>query len=118
MLRGLPAHLCSSVCRHVFCGLQVTSTSCLHRSGVFSSCCLALDSSSSFPCPAFRAIAKSVAWYLLSYSGHILLSSRAQNTDIFEERLFYQIQEARKRIRILSLFYLQHNKVLFINSET
>ncbi|KAL6032811.1 hypothetical protein STEG23_014752, partial [Scotinomys teguina] len=24
------------------------------RSGVFSSCCLALDSSSSFPCPAFR----------------------------------------------------------------
>ncbi|KAL6038850.1 hypothetical protein STEG23_017077, partial [Scotinomys teguina] len=30
------------------------------RSGVFSSCCLALDSSSSFPCPAFRAIAKSV----------------------------------------------------------
>ncbi|KAL6085599.1 hypothetical protein STEG23_035264 [Scotinomys teguina] len=29
------------------------------RSGVFSSCCLALDSSSSFPCPAFRAIAKS-----------------------------------------------------------
>ncbi|KAL6074597.1 hypothetical protein STEG23_028662, partial [Scotinomys teguina] len=27
--------------------------------GVFSSCCLALDSSSSFPCPAFRAIAKS-----------------------------------------------------------
>ncbi|KAL6033121.1 hypothetical protein STEG23_035694, partial [Scotinomys teguina] len=30
------------------------------RSGVFSSCCLALDSSSSFPCPAFRAIAKSI----------------------------------------------------------
>ncbi|KAL6030436.1 hypothetical protein STEG23_030910, partial [Scotinomys teguina] len=29
------------------------------RSGVFSSCCLALDSSSSFPCPAFLAIAKS-----------------------------------------------------------
>ncbi|KAL6089177.1 hypothetical protein STEG23_024634, partial [Scotinomys teguina] len=29
-------------------------------SGVFSSCCLALDSSSSFPCPAFRAIAKSI----------------------------------------------------------
>ncbi|KAL6038304.1 hypothetical protein STEG23_030307, partial [Scotinomys teguina] len=29
------------------------------RSGVFSSCCLALDSSSSFPCLAFRAIAKS-----------------------------------------------------------
>ncbi|KAL6081180.1 hypothetical protein STEG23_012152 [Scotinomys teguina] len=27
--------------------------------GVFSSCCLALDSSSSFPCPAFGAIAKS-----------------------------------------------------------
>ncbi|KAL6055808.1 hypothetical protein STEG23_028768, partial [Scotinomys teguina] len=31
----------------------------LPRTGVFSSCCLALDSSSSFPCPAFRAIAKS-----------------------------------------------------------
>ncbi|KAL6055961.1 hypothetical protein STEG23_031196 [Scotinomys teguina] len=30
------------------------------RTGVFSSCCLALDSSSSFPCPAFRAIAKSL----------------------------------------------------------
>ncbi|KAL6090029.1 hypothetical protein STEG23_004358, partial [Scotinomys teguina] len=29
------------------------------RTGVFPSCCLALDSSSSFPCPAFRAIAKS-----------------------------------------------------------
>ncbi|KAL6049534.1 hypothetical protein STEG23_021073, partial [Scotinomys teguina] len=29
------------------------------RAGVFSSCCLALDSSSSFPCPAFRAITKS-----------------------------------------------------------
>ncbi|KAL6074392.1 hypothetical protein STEG23_037266, partial [Scotinomys teguina] len=28
--RRLPAHLCSSVCRHVFCGLRVTSTSCLH----------------------------------------------------------------------------------------
>ncbi|KAL6057593.1 hypothetical protein STEG23_016609, partial [Scotinomys teguina] len=32
------------------------------RSGVFSPCCLALDSSSSFPCPAFRAIAKSVSF--------------------------------------------------------
>ncbi|KAL6055736.1 hypothetical protein STEG23_006036 [Scotinomys teguina] len=31
----------------------------LIAAGVFSSCCLALDSSSSFPCPAFRAIAKS-----------------------------------------------------------
>ncbi|KAL6052627.1 hypothetical protein STEG23_025819 [Scotinomys teguina] len=29
------------------------------RAGIFSSCCLALDSSSSFPCPTFRAIAKS-----------------------------------------------------------
>ncbi|KAL6093027.1 hypothetical protein STEG23_031339, partial [Scotinomys teguina] len=33
------------------------------RTGVFSSCCLALDSSSSFPCPAFQAIAKSVILY-------------------------------------------------------
>ncbi|KAL6083389.1 hypothetical protein STEG23_025908 [Scotinomys teguina] len=32
------------------------------RTGVFSSCCLALDSSSSFPCPAFLAIAKSVSF--------------------------------------------------------
>ncbi|KAL6083981.1 hypothetical protein STEG23_002500, partial [Scotinomys teguina] len=32
------------------------------RTGVFSFCCLALDSSSSFPCPAFRAIAKSLVW--------------------------------------------------------
>ncbi|KAL6083540.1 hypothetical protein STEG23_017165, partial [Scotinomys teguina] len=32
------------------------------RSGIFSSCCLALDSSSSFPCPAFRAIAKSLGF--------------------------------------------------------
>ncbi|KAL6039402.1 hypothetical protein STEG23_012976 [Scotinomys teguina] len=31
------------------------------RTGVFPSCCLVLDSSSSFPCPAFRAIAKSGA---------------------------------------------------------
>ncbi|KAL6034692.1 hypothetical protein STEG23_014009 [Scotinomys teguina] len=36
------------------------------RSGVFSSCCLALDSSSSFPCPAFRAIAKSPIFAPLS----------------------------------------------------
>ncbi|KAL6094154.1 hypothetical protein STEG23_022456 [Scotinomys teguina] len=51
---------------------SVTSTSCLHlvplhgdsprQAGVFSSCCLALDSSSSFPCPAFLAIAKSVSF--------------------------------------------------------
>ncbi|KAL6038353.1 hypothetical protein STEG23_029301 [Scotinomys teguina] len=34
--------------------------------GVFSSCCLALDSSSSFPCPAFRAIAKSLTQQLLA----------------------------------------------------
>ncbi|KAL6094024.1 hypothetical protein STEG23_013273 [Scotinomys teguina] len=32
------------------------------KAGVFSSCCLALVSSSSFPCPAFRAIAKSVSF--------------------------------------------------------
>ncbi|KAL6040550.1 hypothetical protein STEG23_034351 [Scotinomys teguina] len=45
----------------MFCGFPVTSTSCLHG-GLASSLsfCLALDSSSSFPCPAFRAIAKSV----------------------------------------------------------
>ncbi|KAL6043489.1 hypothetical protein STEG23_013961 [Scotinomys teguina] len=36
------------------------------RSGIFSSCCLALDSSSSFPCPAFRAIAKSFI-YMVYY---------------------------------------------------
>ncbi|KAL6038189.1 hypothetical protein STEG23_030957 [Scotinomys teguina] len=54
------AHLCSSICRHVFCGLPGNSyIFSSWRSGVFSSCCLALDSSSSFPCPAFRAIAKS-----------------------------------------------------------
>ncbi|KAL6080695.1 hypothetical protein STEG23_008839 [Scotinomys teguina] len=33
------------------------------QAGVFSSYCLALDSSSSFPCPAFRVIAKSVILY-------------------------------------------------------
>ncbi|KAL6058763.1 hypothetical protein STEG23_008617 [Scotinomys teguina] len=44
------------------CVLRLTNFYILSswRSGVFSSCCLALDSSSSFPCPAFRAIAKSV----------------------------------------------------------
>ncbi|KAL6036851.1 hypothetical protein STEG23_035054 [Scotinomys teguina] len=42
------------------CVLPVTSTSCLHGGlASFFSCCLALDSSSSFPCPAFQAIAKS-----------------------------------------------------------
>ncbi|KAL6061221.1 hypothetical protein STEG23_014654, partial [Scotinomys teguina] len=41
----------------------------LIRTGVFSSCCLALDSSSSFPCPTFRAIAKSevVTFLMLKY---------------------------------------------------
>ncbi|KAL6089242.1 hypothetical protein STEG23_016672, partial [Scotinomys teguina] len=31
------------------------------------SCCLALDSSSSFPCPAFRAIAKSMSMFTVEY---------------------------------------------------
>ncbi|KAL6045669.1 hypothetical protein STEG23_015755 [Scotinomys teguina] len=44
----------------MFCGFLVTSTSCLHGGLASSPCCLALDSSSSFPCPAFRAIAKSL----------------------------------------------------------
>ncbi|KAL6031316.1 hypothetical protein STEG23_017964, partial [Scotinomys teguina] len=41
------------------------------RSGVFSFSCLALDSSSSFPCPAFRAIAKSALTqlHLVEYVG-------------------------------------------------
>ncbi|KAL6031169.1 hypothetical protein STEG23_014296, partial [Scotinomys teguina] len=39
------------------------------RTGVFSSCCLALDSSSSFPCPAFRAIAKSAGVFSSSRTG-------------------------------------------------
>ncbi|KAL6081247.1 hypothetical protein STEG23_025067 [Scotinomys teguina] len=45
----------------MFCGLPVTSTSCLlhGRLATLLPCCLALDSSSSFPCPAFLAIAKS-----------------------------------------------------------
>ncbi|KAL6030259.1 hypothetical protein STEG23_027074, partial [Scotinomys teguina] len=38
---------------------SLTDESLSSIAGVFSSCCLALDSSSSFPCPAFRAIAKS-----------------------------------------------------------
>ncbi|KAL6081115.1 hypothetical protein STEG23_032806 [Scotinomys teguina] len=42
--------------------LPVTSTSCLHGGLASSACCLALDSSSSFPCPAFRAITKSVQY--------------------------------------------------------
>ncbi|KAL6090036.1 hypothetical protein STEG23_004365, partial [Scotinomys teguina] len=49
----------------MFCGLPVTSTSCLHGGLASFLCCLALDSSSSFPCPAFRAIAKSL---LLGYA--------------------------------------------------
>ncbi|KAL6088897.1 hypothetical protein STEG23_029185 [Scotinomys teguina] len=40
----------------MFCGFYIFTS---WQSGLFSSCCLALDSSSSFPCPAFRAIAKS-----------------------------------------------------------
>ncbi|KAL6030947.1 hypothetical protein STEG23_001377, partial [Scotinomys teguina] len=54
-------HLCSSICPHVFCGLPVTPTSPLHGGlASLSPCCLALDSSSSSPCPAFLSIAKSV----------------------------------------------------------
>ncbi|KAL6039432.1 hypothetical protein STEG23_013006, partial [Scotinomys teguina] len=41
------------------------------QAGVFSSCCLALDSSSSFPCPAFRAIAKSLLSELLREPQHV-----------------------------------------------
>ncbi|KAL6087181.1 hypothetical protein STEG23_037631, partial [Scotinomys teguina] len=43
----------------MFCVLPVTSTSCLHGGLASSSSCVALDSSSSFACPAFLAIAKS-----------------------------------------------------------
>ncbi|KAL6075168.1 hypothetical protein STEG23_036040, partial [Scotinomys teguina] len=43
--------------------------------GVFSSCCLALDSSSSFPCPAFRAIAKSQHLY------QTLIDSKSSSPD-------------------------------------
>ncbi|KAL6038774.1 hypothetical protein STEG23_032416 [Scotinomys teguina] len=36
------------------------------RAGFFPSCCLVLDSSPSFPCPAFPVIAKSIFLTLLS----------------------------------------------------
>ncbi|KAL6046111.1 hypothetical protein STEG23_023655, partial [Scotinomys teguina] len=49
---------------------MVTSS---RQAGVFSSCCLALDSSSSFPCPAFRAIAKSVTAILCLSSCALLM---------------------------------------------
>ncbi|KAL6067175.1 hypothetical protein STEG23_016001 [Scotinomys teguina] len=45
------------------------------RTGLFSSCCLALDSSSSFPCPAFRAITKSM--FTTGRQGKTPESSRA-----------------------------------------
>ncbi|KAL6034706.1 hypothetical protein STEG23_001685 [Scotinomys teguina] len=44
----------------MLCGLPGNPTSSLHGGLASSPCCLALDSSSSFPCPTFRAIAKSV----------------------------------------------------------
>ncbi|KAL6082217.1 hypothetical protein STEG23_008441, partial [Scotinomys teguina] len=47
----------------MFCGFGNFYILSSWRSGVFSPCCLALDSSSSFPCPAFRAIAKSYMEY-------------------------------------------------------
>ncbi|KAL6077532.1 hypothetical protein STEG23_006730, partial [Scotinomys teguina] len=62
------AHLCSSICRHVLHGLPGSPTSSLHGGLVSpSSCCLALDSSSSFPCPALRTIAKLTCLY----QGHL-----------------------------------------------
>ncbi|KAL6084686.1 hypothetical protein STEG23_024399 [Scotinomys teguina] len=54
------AHLCSSICRHVLRGLPGNPTSSLHG-GLASSLPLAWlwATSSSSPCPAFLAIAKS-----------------------------------------------------------
>ncbi|KAL6037922.1 hypothetical protein STEG23_003331 [Scotinomys teguina] len=54
------SHLYSSICCHVFCGLPVTSISCLHG-GLASSLPASWPwaTSSSSPCPAFLAIAKS-----------------------------------------------------------
>ncbi|KAL6089232.1 hypothetical protein STEG23_027364, partial [Scotinomys teguina] len=49
------AHLCYSICRHVFCVLQEF----FPAGWRLFSLLLALDSSSSFPCPAFLTIAKS-----------------------------------------------------------
>ncbi|KAL6089417.1 hypothetical protein STEG23_038289 [Scotinomys teguina] len=43
----------------MLCGLPGNPTSSLHGGLASSPCCLALDSSSSFPCPTFLAITKS-----------------------------------------------------------
>ncbi|KAL6081527.1 hypothetical protein STEG23_021703, partial [Scotinomys teguina] len=59
-------------------GLPGNPTSSLHGGlDVFSSCCLALDSSSSFPCPAFRAIAKSGTKPPLSLLDELLLTTNS-----------------------------------------
>ncbi|KAL6059251.1 hypothetical protein STEG23_022773, partial [Scotinomys teguina] len=59
----------------MFCGFPVTSTSCLHGGLASSLSLLALDSSSSFPCPAFRAIAKSTGKVSpFHYAGGLVLS--------------------------------------------
>ncbi|KAL6030392.1 hypothetical protein STEG23_011858 [Scotinomys teguina] len=55
----------------MFCGFPVTSTSSFMAGWRLSSCCLALDSSSSFPCPTFRAIAKSESFNLNTVKLHI-----------------------------------------------
>ncbi|KAL6032195.1 hypothetical protein STEG23_026904, partial [Scotinomys teguina] len=50
----------------MLCGLPGNPTSSLHHGLASSLCFLALDSSSSFPCSAFLAIAKSLLFYTLS----------------------------------------------------
>ncbi|KAL6088252.1 hypothetical protein STEG23_033372 [Scotinomys teguina] len=91
-VRSSRAHLWSSICRHMFCGFPVTSTSCLHGGLASSpSCCLALDPSSSCPCPTFRAIAKSTELIpeAIPLGLHILISSglrKLSQKGVFSDR--------------------------------
>ncbi|KAL6064829.1 hypothetical protein STEG23_009012 [Scotinomys teguina] len=58
----------------------------LIRTGVFSFCCLALDSSSSFPCPAFQAIAKSGLRALSAHQDNMSESDSKEKGNLKEER--------------------------------
>ncbi|KAL6081854.1 hypothetical protein STEG23_030862, partial [Scotinomys teguina] len=65
------------------------------RSGVFSSCCLALDSSFYFPCPAFRAIAKSI---LADLENHALFKNDLECQKLILEAMKYHLLPERRTL--------------------
>ncbi|KAL6084158.1 hypothetical protein STEG23_038312, partial [Scotinomys teguina] len=90
------------------------------RAGIFFSCYLALDSSSSFPCPTFRAIAKSVVVFLSlnSYFGlpsHVVLLWNSLGLLLcYADLCFYQTSVYHEKGAGMYLCHSTHTSLLSI----